>query len=544
MSIVEFGKKNLARLGLLESEITKAVERLGMSPESASDTSVELDITPNRPDLLDITGFARAALLLSGKKVPKEKHYAARPPVLEIKVEASAKKARPFIAAAVAKGVNLTDGRLKDLINFTEKFCDTYGRRRKKVAIGLHNLDAIQGNLAYGASKDGTIIPLGQSDPKSFGDVLAGTQQGKEYSSIIGKGLVPFIKDSKKTISMVPIINSEQTRVTESVRNLLVEITGTSLSAVSESVNLISCSLMDAGADIFQCSVSYGSKAIATPSMEYRKTRVRSSAIERSLGVYMDESTMVGMANRLGHVAAKYGNSILVFSPPYRVDVLGEQDIVEDIAIAYGYDRIDPMPVIGHSIGMPEESALLYNRLSSLMLGLGFTEAMNPYLTNERLNFEMLGDKPSKDAITIEHSKTESITMMRTTLLPALLQNLSSSSHDSMPQRLFEVGSVFRMGPKPVEGRRLGMVSEHSRSNYSEAKAAATEVLRLFGIEDLQFRRSEEPRYIRGRAALVMDTKGTRLGAIGEINPEVLENFGIEEPVAAAEIDVDAAFGV
>ncbi len=278
--------------------------------------------------------------------------------------------------------------------------------------------------------------------------------------------------------------------------------------------------------------------------MEYRKTRVRSSAIERSLGVYMDESTMVGMANRLGHVAAKYGNSILVFSPPYRVDVLGEQDIVEDIAIAYGYDRIDPMPVIGHSIGMPEESALLYNRLSSLMLGLGFTEAMNPYLTNERLNFEMLGDKPSKDAITIEHSKTESITMMRTTLLPALLQNLSSSSHDSMPQRLFEVGSVFRMGPRPVEGRRLGMVSEHSRSNYSEAKAAATEVLRLFGIEDLQFRRSEEPRYIRGRAALVMDTKGTRLGAIGEINPEVLENFGIEEPVAAAEIDVDAAFGV
>ena len=544
MSIVEFDKKNLARLGIPSSEIAKAVERLGMSNEGESETSVEIDITPNRPDLLDITGFARAAQLLSGKRVPKENHYAAKPPVLDVMVEASAKRARPFIAAAVAKGVNLTDGRLKDLINFTEKFCDTYGRRRKKVAVGLHNLDAIHGNLTYGASKDGTIIPLGQSAPRSFAEVLSGTPQGREYSGIIGKGAVPFIKDAKKTISMVPIINSEQTRVTESARNLLVEITGTSLSAVNESLNLISCSLMDAGAEVFQCNVSYGNKAIATPSMEYRKTKVRASMIEKSLGVYMGESTMVGMANRLGHVAAKYGNSILVFSPPYRVDVLGEQDIIEDIAIAYGYDRIDPMPVIGHSVGIPEESALLYNRVSTLMLGLGFTEAMNPYLTNERLNFEMVGGKPSKDAIMIEHSKTESITMMRTTLLPALLQNLGSSSHDSMPQRLFEVGSVFRMGPRPIEGRRLGIVSEHSRSNYSEMKAAVTEVFRLFGIEALQFRRSEDPRYIPGRGALITDAKGTKLGSLGEIAPEVLGNFRIEEPVAAAELDIDAAFGI
>ncbi|MGI0100644.1 MAG: phenylalanine--tRNA ligase subunit beta [Candidatus Micrarchaeaceae archaeon] len=541
MAIVTFGLDELESLGVAKQDIGTAVERLGMSLESIDGKSVTIDVTPNRPDMLDITGFARAANFLLGKKVPKEKFYTAKKDIaMRIKVTGAVRRTRPFISACVAKGVDLKGDRLKDLINFTEKFCETYGRKRKKIAVGMYDLDKISGPLTYDASGKGSFVPLGSKETMEFKDILGKHDKGMEYSQILGDSRkYPFLADSNGIMSLIPIVNSEGTKVMEKTKDLFVEMTGTSRKAVEDSINMIACSFIDSGAEIYTCEIAYPSRTVQTPSMEYKSIRVKRSKVERTLGIYLEGSKAIGLANKLGHAAVKYGSYTIAYVPPYRLDMLNEQDLIEDMAIAYGYEKIEPMPVVGTSNGLPDESRVLANRMSMLMIGMGFTEAMNTYLTNERLNFYSMNQKDDPNStIRVAYAKTESITMLRTTLLPMLMQNLGASASERMPQRLFEIGSVFRIrGSNISEKVNIGIASEHPKANYSEIKSAVQELMAFMGCKDYKFEELNDPAFIKGRAARLI-VKGDYAGPLGEINPEVLGKFRIEEPVVAAEIDI------
>ncbi len=542
MSIVNFELEDLARYGISREDLKGIVEKLGMSLEEISEKSAVIDITPNRPDMLGIVGFARAANLLTGKKIPKEKFYTINNnPLLQVSVTTAVKKVRPFIAVSVIKGVDLSGNRLKDLINFTEKFCDTYGRKRKKIAIGLHNFDVISGPLTYDASTDGEFIPLGSKSKRSFSDIIKEHEKGIKYSSTLRKSKkYPFLKDSNGVLSLIPIINSEHTRVTNSTKNLLIDITGTSQESVEEALALMACSFLDLDAQVYPCEVLYPKKTSITPKLEYKNIRIKRSKAEKTLGVYMEENRIVGLANRLGHVAAKYGSYILLYVPPYRLDVFNEQDVIEDIAIAYGYDKIEPIPIVGVSYALPDPSKEKANNTSRLMLGMGFSEAMNPYLTNEHLNFESVGHKNREEStIRVEYAKTTTITMLRTDILPYLIQNLGKSTNERMPQRLFEIGSVFCVEKNNVvESTNIAIVSEHSRANYSEMKSVVSSLLKSLGCNDYSIKETSDGALIEGRAAKII-AGNDELGYFGEVSPKVLDNFKIEEPVIAAEIKLD-----
>ncbi len=543
MSIITFELEDLKDFGISKDNIQEIVDMFGMSLEAMDERTATIDITPNRPDMLDITGFSRAAGFFIRKKVPKEKHYSiTNSPAMQVKVTTSV-KSRPFIAASIVNNVNLGGNRLKYLINFTEKFCETYGRKRKKIAIGLHNLDMIKGDLTYdAASAETEFVPLGSNSKHTFGDIMREHEKGIKYSKILGKSrLYPYLKDlDGNVLSLIPIINSELTRVTNSTKNLLIEITGTSINAVEEAMNMFACSFIDMGSEVRPCNIVYKNKTKITPNLEYKTLKLRRTKVEKTLGVYLDDNKIINLANRLGHVAAKYGNYTLIYSPPYRLDVFNEQDIIEDIAIAYGYDNIKPVPILGFSTGLPERSNEMEGRICRLMLGIGFSEAMNLYLTNEDLNFRnMLHEENKESTIKVAYAKTESITMLRTSLLPHRMQNLGNSMHESMPQRIFEIGNVFHMGSeKPVENTNIGVVSEHSKANYSEIKSVVIEMLKFAGITGYSIKESEDRMYISGRSASVY-IKDEKIGDFGEIHPKVLKNFGIEEPVVAAELSLD-----
>lgn len=546
MAIIVFELDELARLGIAKEEIKEVTDKLGMSLESMDDKTATIDITPNRPDMLDIVGFARAVAFLNNKKTPKEKFYSIKNnPIMQVKVTPKVKKIRPFISAAVFKNVDLGGNRLKNLINFTEKFCETYGRKRKKIAIGLYDFDAIEGPLVYDAAKDGEIAPLGSKTKIKFKDVIDSHEKGIEYSGMLeGSSLYPYLKDSKNVLSIIPIVNSEQCKVSPTTKNILVELTGTSQNAVDEGLGLVACSFIDANADAYPCEIIYGNKTRITPQLEYGTIKIKKAKIEKMLGVYLEDNRPIVLANRLGYAAAKYGSSTLVYVPPYRIDVLNEQDVIEDMAIAYGYNKIEPQPVIGSSKGMQDRSKQNSNSVSTLMIGMGFTEAMNPYLTNEHLNFEEMERSPRPEStISITYTKTESITMLRTDLLPWLLQNLSISSNERMPQKLFEIGSVFNLKDgKPEENTNLAMVSEHSRSNYSEMNSVIHETMKLVGINDYTLKDLKDGAFIDGRAAKVM-IGNEAVAFFGEISPKVLQNFKLEEPVVAAEINLHRLMG-
>lgn len=549
VATINYSIVDLKGYGIDKGRLPKLVESMGMEVERIEEGEATIDITPNRPDMLDIVGFARSMSFFSGRSVPKENFYSIRnQPIMELEVGRAVRRMRPFIAVFAVKGVDLGGNRLKYLINFTEKFCDTYGRRRRKIAMGLHNLDVIRGPLKYDAAHDKSFIPLGSDKVKSFGEIIGSEAKGIEYGGIVAANnpdeLYPYLADSANILGMIPIINSELTRVKNSTKNLLVDITGPSMNAVMSTAALFACSFIDSGAEVYPCSIVYGNKKVTAPELAYGEFRIKKMSVERTIGAVMEDSRMIGLLNRMGYPAAKYGSYVLVYAPPYRLDVLNEQDITEDVAIAYGYGNITPLPVMGFSVGVPEDYREFFNGTSKLMTGLGFTEAMNVYLTSERLNFECLarGCKPDS-FVSIAYSKTDATTMLRTSILPQLLQNLGQSVHERMPQRLFELGSTFSVEKGRVkEIPRLCLVSEHSKANFSEIRSVVDAVVRYLGPGKHSIKEYEDPAFIRGRCASI-EVGGGTLGYFGEIAPQVLENFKLEEPAVAAEIRMDIATG-
>ena len=457
MAVVTFELKDLKNLGLQKEELEHAVDRLGMSLENMDEKAAYIDITPNRPDMLDIIGFVRAARFLLGKSVPKEKFYSiTNEPILDVAVTGAA-KIQPFIAAAAIRDIDLNGNNLKNLINFSEKFCDTYGRKRKKMSMGLYDLDMIKGPLVYDAARDGEFIPLDSSKKMTFKEILKTHPKGIEHSDLLAKSKAyPYLRDAKEILALIPIVNSESAKVTQGTKNIFIDITASTSHAAESAMDLFACSFMDMGAKVHPCRIIYRDATVQTPRLEYRTIRIRKSRAENTLGFWLSDNKVVNLVNKLGHVAAKYGKYTLVYVPPYRIDVMNQQDVIEDIAIAYGYDNIAPMPVMGSAIGTPDKLKEYINRASRLMVGLGFSEAMNPYLTNEELNFrKFCHEIEEKETIQVAYAKTESITMLRTTVLPSLLENLSNSVHERMPQKIFEIDKVFHLHKgKPIEQTR------------------------------------------------------------------------------------------
>ena len=154
----------------------------------------------------------------------------------------------------------------------------------------------------------------------------------------------------------------------------------------------------------------------------------------------------------------------------------------------------------------------------------------------------MVGRKFDKDSIVkVAYAKTETLSVLRDSILPSLLGNLSASMQATMPQRLFEIGSVFR-----VEG---GKVTE-SRNALSSDRAFEVQLLRDQGIGlladaelggEVHNKGGQGSAFIEGRCAFVF-VAARQVGIFGEIHPKILQNFDLEEPVAAAELALEQIF--
>jgi len=150
-----------------------------------------------------------------------------------------------------------------------------------------------------------------------------------------------------------------------------------------------------------------------------------------------------------------------------------------------------------------------------------------------------------KDVIETINAKTEDYSIIRSWLLPSLMDVLWRNRHREYPQNIFEVGDVIELDPYSETGaktmRRLGIILCHSKANFSEMKSLVESVLSNLGIKDYKTEESELPCFISGRAAKIV-ANNKNLGRFGEIHPEVLSNWELEMPVAACEICVDLLF--
>ncbi|MDI6730310.1 MAG: hypothetical protein QMD06_02055 [Candidatus Altarchaeum sp.] len=241
-------------------------------------------------------------------------------------------------------------------------------------------------------------------------------------------------------------------------------------------------------------------------------------------------------------------NRLNVFVPPYRTDILHEMDIAEDIAIAYGYENFIPeIPKIW-TIGQEDKFRKFCNKLRNLMLGLNFQETMSLILTNrenlfKRMNIHIKVEnvEDAEDVVETENAVSTEHNVVRNYLLPSLMSFLEINKTKGYPQRIFEISHcVEKTDDKNFqEVLKINGVIASTKTNFSEIKAVVEGI--LFSITDssnVKILETERPFFINGRAAKIL-IKDADTGFFGEISPFVIENFGIDVPVTAFEINLN-----
>lgn len=542
MPVITIYWDELERLvGADRNEILKNLPMLGCDIERVYEDCIDVEFFPNRPDLYSIEGVARA--LRGFLDIERGyKSYDVRKGNWRIEVERSVLTVRPYIRGCVVRGLKMTDEVIRSLMEVQEDLHWTIGRNRRRMAIGVHDLSKINFPLTYKAvDKNFRFVPLDFERDMSVEEILREHPKGRKFAFILeGKDRFPMIVDANgEAISFPPIINAEKTRVTENTRDLFIDVTGFD-EYVDKALNILATMLADRGGVIESVEVVYPDKVYISPDLSPRIMNVSKDEIYGLLGFELsDEEIKVALERMRFGVEKIDDKTFRVLIPPYRADIMHEWDIIEDIAIGYRYDRIEPEYPKTMGIGKSHPWNDLRDVVKEIMIGLGFLEVITFTLTNERVQYEWLGRKAEiwRDYVPLMKPLTEDHTILRTDLLPKLLEVLAVNKHYPMPQKIFEVGDVV-VGMR--NRLRLACCITHSKANFAEIRSVVQAVMRELNV-DWDVEESEDGAFIEGRRANVI-VNGKRVGVFGEIHPEVLEKFEIVNPVVGFELDLTDIF--
>lgn len=544
MSAITVTKQELMRLAgkkLPDKELAERLSMMGAPVDAVLDKELEVDIAPNRPDWLSQQGLARSLSAFLGirtglqqYKVTKERY--------EVVVDKSVKGVRPFTVCAVVKGLTLDDEKIREMIQAQEKLHVTYCRNRKKAAIGIYPLERIQFPVRYLAKRpeDIVFVPLGAAREMNAKQLLTQHPTGRAYAHLLeGKPRFPvFIDARNQVLSVPPIINSQLTgKVAEQTRDVFIECSGFDLRTLHVLLNIIVTMFADMGGRIVAVDVKYAKK-ITTPDLAPRKMKLDLDFISRLLGIDLKEAEARKLLERMGF---GYQNR-LVLVPAYRADIMHQVDLAEDIAIAYGYDKLGPeIPKVA-TIGAADPFLEFSEQLAEVLVGLGLLEAHPYHLTNVAAQTRLMNHKT--EVIELANALTLEYNALRAWLLPSMIEVLKTNKMKDYPQKFFAIGTVFspndRTPTQVQENTALSIVSAHPRADYTEIRQVVEYVLRVLGIT-YAFEEAEHGSFVPGRVAqLTID--GHTLGFLGELHPQVITNHGLEMPVAAAELNLTELF--
>ncbi|UCD96785.1 MAG: phenylalanine--tRNA ligase subunit beta [Candidatus Bathyarchaeota archaeon] len=532
------------------TEMTEWLPWLGFDIEEVSEDYVKVEFNPNRIDFSSYSGIARAFRGLRGWETGLPT-YNVRDGETLLKIEDTVAEIRPFMLAAIVRGMKLNEEAVVELMEMQEDLHWGVGRDRRKASIGVHNLDAVKAPFTYTAVPPESVefVPLNSHERMNLTEVLEKHEKGDAYRHLIdGYSKFPLLVDSDtKVLSMPPIINGELTRVDKETRNLFIDVTGTDQLAIEKSLNVLTTALADMGGSIETVEVKRSGRTRLSPDLSPQNMTLRSTYATRILGLKLSEDAVAECLEkcRLGVTQLKPG-LLEVRIPPYRIDILHEVDLVEEVAIGYGYNQFTPTFPSSVTIGEEDRALKFAEAVRKIMVGLGFIEVVNFTLTNENYHFKAMCRK-IEPCVKLVNPVSNEFTIMRTHLLPTLMKNLADNRHESYPQKLFEVSDVVTLNKNRETGceRRLHIASvvAHSAANFTEIKSIVEALLHNLNLEARKFYVVESPSFIEGRVAAISSNvrkQATQrsLGLVGEIHPEVLNNFNLETPVAAFELDM------
>ena len=542
MPVVELNLNRIKKLvsgNITKKKIIDVLPFLGLDIESQDGDEIRIEYSPNRPDYSTDFGIALGLQGLLAVKKGVQKVNIKKTGKYEINVDSSVNKIRPFVTGIVAKNGTIDDQTIKQLMNMQEDLHFGIGRKRKKSSIGLHDLDKILLPLTYTTTtRDKSFIPLNETKEKSISDILSETDVGQNYGWVLGDSKnVPIIIDSEgNTVSFPPIINAALTTVTTKTKNILVEVTSIEKDAAEDMLSVVSSILQMAGFQISELKISGGKNS--TPKLNERNIIYDPKLTSEILGIEMSPSNMVTCLKKCRLDATIKGKKITCVIPRYRFDIFGPMDLVEEIALGYGIENLEPKLSPSTTIGAKDSVTIKTSLITKTAVGLGLLEVVNSSLTSKKILYELPKRDPS-EMISVLDSKSQEHTILRDSLLSGLLENLSKNIHETYPQKLFETGVIFTKGKPIGESINLAVVMAHKDTNFSEIKAILQSILRTqFKIECKTKSSSESQElFVKGKYADVYVNE-KKIGKIGEISNEILDNFRIRTSVVGFEINL------
>ena len=376
-------------------------------------------------------------------------------------------------------------------------------------------------------------------------EILTQHEKGVAYAHLLEDfDKYPLILDKdNQVLSMPPIINGELTKIDENVKNIIVDVTGTDERAVNQCLNIICSSFAEVGGKIKSMEVKYEDKSITTPDLTPQVKNVHVDVANSLIGGTdlnaEDIQQLLSQARFDSEILND--NELKVYIPSYRIDILHEVDVVENIAVQYRINDVEAK--------LPDISTIAYEHdwfrseslMREVMIGLGFQEIMSLMLTNEDAHFSKMKQKEI-DHVQVARPITIDRTMIRTSLINSLMEFLEDNKHEDLPQKIFEIGDVLYMDEtqetKVRASKKLAGLICHSSANFTEIKSVVTSLLQNLGYS-IEISDSNNPSFIAGRVSDVEGTSanGNISGFFGEFSPEVITNFTLDYPVIGFEIE-------
>ncbi|KAL3478717.1 hypothetical protein BJX99DRAFT_223633 [Aspergillus californicus] len=543
---------------------------------------LKIEIPANRYDLLCFEGIALMLNIFLGQK-PLPKYRLVEPPSGELQtitVKDDTMKVRPLVSGAILRNITFDQTRYESFIALQDKLHQNLARQRTLVSIGTHDLDTIQGPFTYEAlpPKDIRFVPLNQTKELDGEELMAFYEKDKHLGKFLhiirDAPVYPVIYDSQRTVcSLPPIINGDHSKITLNTKNVLIEITALDKTKV-EIVNKIIVSMFSQytsepfTVEPVRIISEHNNETRITPDIAPRTTQAEVSYINQCCGLELSPEEICKLLTKMAYEAnpsTASSDLIDVHIPPTRADILHQADIMEDVAIAYGFNNLPrSFPSKSGTIAQPLPVNKLTDIIRTEAAMAGWSEVLPLILCSHDENFGWLNRKDDGNtAIKLANPKTQEFQVVRTSLLPGLLKTIRENKHHTVPMKIFEVSDVafkdLSLERKSRNERHFAAAWYGKSSGFEVVHGLLDRVMAMLksafitgeeGLENPEVNDSHywieelnDPTYFPGHAASVCVRIGGKthvIGAFGILHPTVLENYEMKYPVSTLEINIEA----
>lgn len=545
---------------------------------------LKIEIPANRYDMLCYEGIQLMLNIFNRKT--KAPQYVLKAPqngeLQTITVSKETAQIRPYVSGAILRNIKFDQSRYASFIDLQDKLHANLARQRTLVAIGTHDLDKIRGPFTYEALPPKSIkfAPLNQTKIMDAEELMAFYEKDKHlgrYLHIIRDSPVyPVIYDSNHDVcSLPPIINGDQSKITLNTTNVFIECTATDKTKVEVVINILVSMFSQYTAEPFtvepiQIISEHNGESRQVPDLTPRATEAEVDYINACCGLSLSATEICQLLTRMSHTARPSksdSNLIDVDVPPTRADVLHQADIMEDVCIAYGFNKLPrAFPKVGATVAAP----LAINKLGDVLrleaAMAGWAEVLPLILCSHDENFGWLNRKDDGNtAVRLANPKTAEYQVVRTSLIPGLLKTIRENKHHTIPMKIFEVSDVAFKAPELERksrnerhfaaawyGKTSGFEVVHGLLDRILAMLRTAFITKEEGLEvkngargsDIQYwiEEVDDPMYFAGHGASIhakIGEKEAQIGSFGILHPTVLEKFELKYPVSVLEFNVE-----